>query len=48
MGLDELREKIAEEVGYSLLEGGGCDHGERQYGTSDDGLIKLCYEILNK
>ena len=46
MELEELREKVAEEVGYIETPRGYCSSGDRQYGVSDDGLIALCFELL--
>lgn len=46
LSLAEVREKISEEVGYTITPTGYSDSGNRNYGASDDDLIKLTYEIL--
>ena len=45
VSVEEVREKIADCVGYDELEG-GCDEGQRSYGTNDDNLIYLAYQII--
>lgn len=45
--IEEVKDKIADEVGFSINEGGGCDNGNREYGISDDGLIELVYNIMS-
>ncbi len=44
MTVDELKEKIDEEVG-SVVEQNGSEL-QRSYGCSDDKLIELCHEFI--
>jgi hypothetical protein len=44
--LEELKEMVSSEYGYTTVPEGTCDSGNRLYGVSDDGLIELCYDIL--
>ncbi len=46
MKLEDLREAIAEEVGYAEEQNGS--EMQRSYGCSDDGLIKMCHELMSK
>lgn len=44
----EVIDRIEDEVGYTINNGGGCDNGVREYGASDDGLIQLTYNIIKE
>jgi hypothetical protein len=46
ISLEELKEMVAEEVGYNEVPKGSSDAGQRSYGTSDDGIIELCFNFL--
>lgn len=46
MTLEDLREAIAEEVGYVEEQNGS--EMQRSYGASDDRIIELCHELMRK
>lgn len=48
MTLEQLREKIAVEVGYDYVPRGSCDSDDRVYGANDDNLIALCYKFMSE
>ena len=48
MTYEELREKIAEEVGYTHVPKGYADTGKRVYGTCNDAMIELCHKFMSE
>ncbi len=48
MTLEELKNKIAEEVGFIHIPRGSCDSGDRAYGANDDNIIALCHKFMSE
>lgn len=48
MTIEELRQKVADEVGFDVVPEGYADSGNRRYGACNDSLIEICFEIMTK
>jgi len=46
--LEDLREHIADEIGYVVKKNLHGSPKERKYGGSDDDIIRLCYEYMRE
>ena len=46
--LKELRQMVADEVGFNVVPEGYADSGNRVYGACNDSLIEICFDIMNK